>query len=33
VITDWNVKPRTEDWEAILEESAQGFSDSLPASR
>ena len=33
VITDWNVKPRTEDWEAILEESAQGFSASLPASR
>jgi hypothetical protein len=25
LITDWNVKPRTEDWEAILEESAEAF--------
>jgi hypothetical protein len=25
LITDWNVKPRTDDWETILEESAADF--------
>ena len=25
LITDWNVKSRTDDWEAILDESVQGF--------
>lgn len=33
LITDWNVKPRSEDWEAILEESVAGFGDSQPAAR
>lgn len=25
LITEWDVKPRTKDWEAILEDSAAGF--------
>jgi hypothetical protein len=33
LITDWDVKPRTDDWEDILEESAAGFDDSPPGSR
>ena len=27
LITDWGVKPRADDWEAILEESAADFGD------
>ena len=27
LITEWEVKPRTDDWKAILEESAEGFGD------
>jgi len=27
LITEWEVKPRTDDWNAILEESAEGFGD------
>jgi hypothetical protein len=27
LITDWNVRPRTDDWEAILDESATGFGE------
>ena len=27
LITDWDVKPRTKDWEAILDESAKSFGD------
>jgi hypothetical protein len=33
LITEWGVKPRTEDWKKILEESAEGFSDAPSASR
>lgn len=27
LITEWGVKPRTEQWKALLDESAQGFGD------
>jgi hypothetical protein len=27
LISDWGVRPRTDDWRAILHESAQGFGD------
>lgn len=27
LIADWSVKPRSEDWEAILKESAEGFGE------
>jgi hypothetical protein len=33
LISDWGVKPRTGDWEDILDESAAGFGDSPPGSR
>jgi hypothetical protein len=30
LITDWDVKPRSDDWEAILDESAEGFGERRP---
>lgn len=31
LITDWGVKPRSEAWAAVLEESVAGFDDAQPA--